>query len=71
MYNLIDNRDFLNSLIVDLDDLVKRLQDNYNDGTEFKQKEEDRLAVYDAIEYLNEMVFRLENKQVIIKKDKE
>lgn len=68
MNNFIDNTDYLNSLIMDLDSLAKRLQDNYNDGKEFKQVEEDRLAVCDAIEYLNEMVFRIENNQVIIKK---
>lgn len=71
MDKLIDNKDYLNSLIVNLDSLAKRLQDNYNNGTEFEQVEEDRLAVYDTIEYLNEMVFKLEHNQVSIKKGEE
>lgn len=68
MDKLIDNKDYLNSLITNLDSLAKRLQDSYNNGTEFEQVEEDRLAVYDTIEYLSEMVFKLEHNQVSIKK---
>lgn len=39
-------------LIKELDDLCKRLQDDYNGVKEFKQYEEDRLVVYDVIELL-------------------
>ena len=39
-------------LIRELDDLCKRLQDDYNDGLEFEQYEEDRLCVYNVIEIL-------------------
>ena len=42
----------IKDVIADLDDLCKRLQDNYNDGIPFEQTEEDRLAVYNAIELL-------------------
>lgn len=30
----------------DLDDLCRRLQESYNNGTEFEQYEEDRLALF-------------------------
>lgn len=66
MYDLIDNKDFIKSLTLDLDKLCRRLQDNYNDGKEFEQYEEDRLAVYDAIEYLNEVLYRLETGELAI-----
>jgi len=66
MYNLIDNKDFIKSLTVDLDVLCRKLQDNYNDGKEFVQSEEDRNAVYDAIEYLNEVLYRLETGELTI-----
>ena len=63
MSDKINDKEYLNALIMNLDDLAKRLQDNYNDGTEFKQTEEDRLAVYDTIEYLSEVVFKLEHEK--------
>lgn len=66
MYNLIDNKDFIKSLALDLDKLCRKLQDNYNDGQEFVQSEEDRNAVYDAIEYLNEILYRLETGELTI-----
>lgn len=66
MYNLINNKDFIKSLTVDLDTLCRKLQDNYNDGKEFVQSEEDRNAVYDAIEYLNEILYRLEAGEITI-----
>lgn len=66
MYNLIDNTDFIKSLTLDLDKLCRKLQDNYNDGKEFIQSEEDRNAVYDAIEYLNEILYRLETGELAI-----
>lgn len=68
MYNLIDNKDFIKSLIVDLDVLCRKLQDNYNDNKEFVQTEEDRLAVYDAIEYLNEVLYRLETGELKVER---
>ena len=66
MYNLIDNKDFIKNLTADLDVLCKKLQDNYNDDKEFVQSEEDRIAVYDAIEYLNEVLYRLETGELKI-----
>lgn len=33
-----------------LDNLTKRLQDNYNDGKKFEQKEEDRIALCSILE---------------------
>lgn len=66
MYDLIDNTDFIKSLTLDLDKLCRKLQDNYNDNTEFVQSEEDRNAVYDAIEYLNEVLYRLETGELTI-----
>lgn len=39
-------------LIKELDDLCKRLQDDYNGVKEFEQYEEDRLAIYTTIELL-------------------
>lgn len=70
MYELIDNKEFIKSLATDLDRLCRKLQDNYNDGEPFEQSEEDRLAVYDAIEYLNEILYRLENNEITIKRSK-
>ena len=46
----------INGIITDLDDLCKRLQDNYNDGVPFEQSEEDRLTVYNAIELLEKQI---------------
>lgn len=68
MYNLIDNTDFIKSLTMDLDSLCRRLQDNYNDDKEFVQTEEDRLAVYDAIEYLNEVLYRFETGELKVER---
>ena len=45
----------LRLLILELDDLAKRLQDNYNDNIPFEQCEEDRLAVIDAIEIIEKI----------------
>ena len=66
MYDLIDNKDFIKSLTLDLDKLCRKLQDDYNDGKEFVQSEEDRNAVYDAIEYLNVVLYRLETGELTI-----
>lgn len=41
-----------NNLIKNLDDLCKRLQDDYNNVKPFEQLEEDRLAIYNIIEIL-------------------
>ena len=41
-------------LITNLDGLCKRLQDDYNGGPAFEQCEEDRLAVYNILELLDE-----------------
>lgn len=68
MYNLIDNTDFIKSLTMDLDSLCRKLQDNYNDDKEFVQTEEDRLAVYDAIEYLNEVLYRIETGELKVER---
>lgn len=48
------NNELFNNLINVLKDLEKRLQDNYN-GSEFVQYEEDRLAVYNAVERLEKI----------------
>lgn len=68
MYNLIDNQDFIKSLTMDLDTLCRKLQDNYNDGKEFIQSEEDRIVVYDTIEYLNEVLYRLETGELKVER---
>lgn len=39
--------------IEQLDSLCRRLQDDYNGNKEFEQHEEDRLAVYHAVEMLS------------------
>lgn len=66
MYDMLDNKDFIKNLTIDLDILCRKLQDNYNDDKEFIQGEEDRIAVYDAIEYLNEVLYRLETGELTI-----
>lgn len=66
MYDMLDNKDFIKNLTIDLDILCRKLQDNYNDDKEFVQGEEDRIAVYDAIEYLNEVLYRLETGELTI-----
>lgn len=48
----MNNENNFKNLITGLDDLCKRLQDNYNDGTLFEQCEEDRLLINNAIEIL-------------------
>lgn len=42
-------------LINELDNLCRRLQDDYNGKCPFVQSEEDRIAVYDTIEYLENL----------------
>lgn len=71
MYDLIDNTDFIKSLTLDLGKLCRKLQDNYIDDKEFVQSEEDRNAVYDAIEYLNEVLYRLETGELTINRKEE
>lgn len=66
MHNSIDNKEFIKSLTLELDKLCRKLQDNYNDDKEFVQSEEDRVAVYNAIEYLNEVLYRLETGELKI-----
>lgn len=39
----------------DLDDLAKRLQDDYNDGEEFMQQEEDRLGLCFLLDMFDNM----------------
>ena len=39
----------------DLDDLAKRLQDNYNDDKKFIQKEQDRLALTMLLDTFDEI----------------
>lgn len=39
----------------DLDDLAKRLQDDYNDGEEFEQHEEDRLGLCFLLDMFDDM----------------
>lgn len=48
----MDNNLRFNSTIRILDDLCKRLQDDYNCIKDFEQYEEDRLTVYSVIEIL-------------------
>ena len=44
-----------NTLIKDLDDLCKRLQDDFNGGQKFEPYEEDRLLIYNTIETLESL----------------
>ena len=37
----------------ELDNLCKRLQDNYNNDVEFEQHEEDRLVIYNILEKID------------------
>lgn len=46
----------IKGIIADLDDLCKRLQDDYDDSVPFKQSEEDRLTVYNAIELFEKQI---------------
>lgn len=66
MCDLINNKEFIKKLTLNLDKLCRKLQDNYNDGKEFIQSEEDRVAVYDTIEYLNEVLYRLETGELTV-----
>jgi hypothetical protein len=47
------NNDNFKKILIDLDDLCKRLQDDYNGEEEFEQKEEDRLVVYNIVEIMH------------------
>ena len=55
-YKIIDTKDEngieIELLLESLEDLYKRLRDNYNDDKPFEQFEEDRLIVRNAIELL-------------------
>lgn len=53
---LQNNTFFLKELHYSLDDLCKRLQDDYNGGKKFEQLEDDRMAVWDACELLEELL---------------
>ncbi len=53
---LQDNTFFLSELRDVLDDLCKRLQDDYAGDKDFEQYDDDRCAVYDAIELLDELL---------------
>ena len=46
----------IKGIISDLDDLCKRLQDDYNGDSAFEQGEDDRLAIYNAIELLEKQI---------------
>lgn len=47
------NNDNFKKILIDLDDLCKRLQDDYNGEEKFEQKEEDRLVVYNIVEIMH------------------
>ena len=53
---LLHNKRFQKALLDNLDDLCRRLQDDYNGGDKFDQLESDRLTVYDACLLLEEML---------------
>lgn len=53
---LQNNTFFLKELHYSLDDLCKRLQDDYNGDKKFEQLEDDRMAVWDACELLEELL---------------
>lgn len=53
---LQDNTFFLNELRDVLDDLCKRLQRDYDGENTFEQLEDDRCAVYDAIDLIDELL---------------
>lgn len=44
---------YLKSVYSDLDNLCKRLQDSYNNQKEFCQCEEDRLILYNILEFID------------------
>lgn len=46
---------FINSYYAELDDLAKRLQDDYGVGERFEQKEEDRLAICGLLDIFDEV----------------
>ncbi len=52
----MNNKIDIKGIIADLDDLCKRLQDDCDDSVPFKQSEEDRLTVYNAIELLEKQI---------------
>ena len=53
---LQDNTFFLSELRDVLDDLCRRLQDDYAGDKDFEQYEDDRCAVYDAIDLIDELL---------------
>lgn len=65
---LQDNTFFLSELRDVLDDLCRRLQDDYAGDKQFDQKEDDRCAVYDAIELLEELLGKTDGDREIIHK---
>lgn len=47
--------ELVNLYYKDLDSLTSRLQDNYNNGTEFEQDEQDRLALGMILDFVDTM----------------
>lgn len=49
------NNKVFENILIDLDDLCFRLQEDYGVGEQFEQKDEDRLVVYNTIEILENL----------------
>ena len=50
-----------------LDDLARRLQDNYNNGKEFEQVEEDRLAICGILDLFEEIETERPKNTILMK----
>ena len=48
----------------ELDNLCKRLQDNYNNDVEFEQHEEDRLVIYNILEKIDKLKEQEESAKI-------
>ena len=60
---LLGNPNSIENLLVDLDDLCLRLQEDYNDNVPFVQTEEDRMAVVLACELLEHLLEKAKEKE--------
>lgn len=54
-FMLLELVNYIKNNYKELDDLCKRLQDDYNSIKEFEQCEEDRLIIYNILEYIDEL----------------
>ena len=59
-----DLKKYLYKSYSELDNLCKRLQDNYNNDVEFEQHEEDRLIIYNILEKIDELKEQEESAKI-------